>query len=689
MSEVLAPAGDFGTALAAFEGGADAVYLGLEDFSARKRAKNFSILSLRRLLNHAHLQAKKVYVTINTLVEDEEFPLLNRILHQLDTIGVDAVIVQDIGVLAFIRKYYPNIEIHASTQMAIHNISGVLVARELGVSRVVLSREATLSTIAQIRKAVPEMELEVFVHGALCYSFSGMCLASGLMLGRSGNRGECAQICRNYFDRESETSQFTFSCNDLVLGSEALKLKALGVHSFKIEGRMKSAQYAFDVSNYYRGLLNGKESLQALDRALISFSRNPSTGYLFRPYGDGLLNPMYSGHTGVLAGTALFQQGRFLTFRASREIRSFDSLSLFRDGKFICGIKPQNLSIRRKRVDRCRSGDDATIEITNESIEGDEIRLLGISEKAMPGIDEKSYPPIKKLIPVSFEISEKSLSFIHGDTKISVDVELSKAQTPQEIEANIVSAFAQTGESLYGISLEEVRNTSNISNPFIPKSLIKQLKKNLLNHFDNIFVAPSYKTPDSPSLEVGTSTRMDLFLDDGMPFTQDHHDLNVDLLPVVGADVVVPLAPVLFEEGKYFDRLAELIEEQKSSHFLLGINNISHIHNISKWFDHPRVTFYSDFYLYMANDFAVELLSLKVPKLQFAYSWCEKGRVVRGTTHISDQKELPLFYSMGCYKAHNVDGCDKCSKDFTEELKNNEQVMQLIVKRCHTYLFIK
>ncbi len=687
MCEVLAPAGDFSTALAAFDGGADAVYLGLENFSARKRAKNFSFTSLQRLLFLAHANNKKVFVTINTLIFDSEFNELNETLSKIHLIGVDAVIVQDLGVLKFIRTYYPDLEVHASTQMAIHNVAGALMAQELGITRVVLSRETSLKTIEAIRRKVPDMELEVFIHGALCYSFSGMCFASGLMVNRSGNRGECAQICRNYFDSERGKA-FNFSCNDLVLGSDVIKLKNLGVHSFKIEGRMKSPRYAFEVSKYYRELLNNKPS--SIDRALLSFSRMPTKGYFFNSHGEGLINTKYSGHVGILAGKVEKTNGRYVQVKLERAIKSFDSLSIFRAGAFVAGVKPGPLFINRKRVDGAKVGDVISLDVEGRIEVGDEVRLLGVSEKSEGGIDEKAYPLKKKMIPVQFIIGSDSLSMKSSEVEVELSANLSEAQNELDVKSIVSKQCEQTGDSTFGLTLESVSNMSDFNNPFVPQSLVKKLKKMMIEKLESSVKLPQIQYSESPlkGLKQGPELRSSLSLNDGFPFTQDHMDLHMDLFSRWDNKVVIPLAPVLFDEEEYYDRLDQLIKSSDDE-FLLGINNISHLYQSRRWKDQKNVSFYVDFYFYLSNHFALQFLNDFGLPLIFAYQWCEKDVDLEGTTKITDRDKLPLFYSMGCYKSHNASNCENCSKQLEEELVNNKTVLSVRVKRCHTYLFLK
>ena len=206
--ELLAPAGSFMAAFHAFEAGADAVYLGMREFSARASAQNFSFAQLRRVRQLAADRGRRMYVAINTVVREDEMPRLREALAWLEAMHVDGVILQDLGVADLVLKDYPGLTVHASTQMCVHNDSGLAIAAGLGIRRAILSRELPFERIRNLRTRHPGIELEVFVHGALCYSFSGLCLASWAVTGRSGNRGECAQVCRSRFSADDEAGGF-------------------------------------------------------------------------------------------------------------------------------------------------------------------------------------------------------------------------------------------------------------------------------------------------------------------------------------------------------------------------------------------------------------------------------------------------------------------------------------------------
>ncbi len=239
--EILAPAGSAESLIAAVRSGADAVYLGAKDFSARASAQNFSLEELGDAITYCHIRNVKVYLTVNTLMFDTELEPALELITKAYNLGIDAVIIQDIGLASLVRRYLPKLRLHGSTQMSVHTPKGAQALYEMGFSRVVLSRELSLSEIKEIASACP-IELEVFVHGALCMSVSGQCYFSAMLGGRSGNRGMCAQPCRLPFKLRGG-SDHALSLKDNSLVEYINELESIGVHSAKIEGRMKRPEY--------------------------------------------------------------------------------------------------------------------------------------------------------------------------------------------------------------------------------------------------------------------------------------------------------------------------------------------------------------------------------------------------------------------------------------------------------------
>ncbi|MHB8155948.1 MAG: peptidase U32 family protein, partial [Desulfocucumaceae bacterium] len=263
--ELLAPAGGWEALTAAVENGADAVYLGGHMFSARQSADNFNDDELSRAVDYAHLRGVKLYVTVNTLIADSQMEEALEFLYRLQVLGADAAIIQDMGLASLARKAIPELSLHASTQMTAHNSPGVRELTGAGFSRVVLAREMSLEEIKLIKKTTGA-DLEVFIHGALCISYSGQCLLSSMIGGRSGNRGRCAQPCRMQYsllDKNgssaadtSQTGEYLLSPRDLNMSGHIPDLIRAGVGSFKIEGRMKRPEYVATVVRVYRNLID-------------------------------------------------------------------------------------------------------------------------------------------------------------------------------------------------------------------------------------------------------------------------------------------------------------------------------------------------------------------------------------------------------------------------------------------------
>ncbi len=329
VPELLAPAGSTESLIAAIDAGADAVYLGGNRFGARNYAENFDPVSIDSAVQYAHLRGVKVYVTVNTLVRDSEIPDTARFIVLLYKTGVDAILVQDIGVALMARQIAPGLPIHASTQMTIHNREGVAWARELGFSRVVLARELSLEEISDIASA-PECQgigLEIFIHGALCYSYSGQCLFSSMIGGRSGNRGMCAQPCRKpytFVSGQTDTygrplslsstrsdEEYLLSTKDLCSLWDLESIIRSPVECLKIEGRMRSPRYVSTVVSVYRRAI---DAIAAGDRGpldkdeedlALAFNRGFTRGYLKGAHHAEIMGRGHPDHRGVFAGTVI------------------------------------------------------------------------------------------------------------------------------------------------------------------------------------------------------------------------------------------------------------------------------------------------------------------------------------------------------------------------------------------------
>lgn len=330
--ELLAPAGSLEAFFAAMEKGADGVYAGLKDFSARAKAKNFTLYQMEKMTGYAHAHQKKLYVTLNTLVKEPELPLLVDTLASLEAIGVDAVIIQDMAVARLAREFFPALPLHASTQMTVHNTAGVLQLAELGFERVVLARELHLDEISRIVARSP-IGIECFVHGALCFSLSGQCYFSSFLGGHSGNRGRCAQPCRRQYKYKGKEGYY-FSTNDFSSIDMIPQMAAAGVESLKIEGRMKSAEYVAAIVGAYRKVLDAP--LANLPTALgearelikLSFGRTPTKGFLASNAPVDIATPSLRGATGRFLGEIKSIKGNRIHFESRDRLHIGDRIRI-------------------------------------------------------------------------------------------------------------------------------------------------------------------------------------------------------------------------------------------------------------------------------------------------------------------------------------------------------------------------
>lgn len=361
--ELLSPAGSLEAFFAAMEKGADAVYAGLRDFSARAKAKNFTLAQMERMTAYAHSLGKKTYVTLNTLVKESELPLLIDNLAALEAMRVDGVILQDMAVARLAREFFPGIPLHASTQMTIHNSLGVRQLEELGFERVVLARELHIDEIKSI-VASSKAEIECFIHGALCFSFSGQCYFSSFLGGHSGNRGRCAQPCRRQYKHKGKEGYY-LSTNDFSSIEMIPQLIEAGVASLKIEGRMKSAEYVASVIGAYRMVLDAPhgsyDAAVAEAKALLklSFGRVPTKGFLASHNPTDISTPSIKGATGRYLGDIREMRGNRISFETRDRLhvgdrirvqpksdmagRAFTIKELYLGGKKVMNVKENTL----------------------------------------------------------------------------------------------------------------------------------------------------------------------------------------------------------------------------------------------------------------------------------------------------------------------------------------------------------
>jgi len=477
-AELLAPAGDIEAAYAALYYGADALYLGLKNFSARATATNFDENELNEITAYAHHLGRKVYVTINTIIKEDELSDVIKSLDMCSKYKVDAVILQDLGVANLIKTQYPELEMHASTQMAVHNREGALFLKNLGFSRVVLARELTLEEINAICE-IENLETEVFIHGALCYSYSGVCQFSALEYNKSANRGKCIYPCRSVFEGDG-CNKHIFSMKDLALEGKISELKAT---SLKIEGRKKSALYVAAVTDYYRRILDGqKPDKTKADNIKQIFSR-PWCRFHFLGKSKDVVDPDFVGHRGLPVGKIENISKGKMILTPTHNIGRFDGLQIDVKGQEKpFGFSVQKLFQKAQSVFQAKAGLCTEIELPKGYpmlSKGMDVYLASSSEVKGSYAYEKPKPKEfqnKVYIDVRVEISPQKLKAISGDFAFELTGCFEKAQNTDKVYDSFLKGFQKTGDTIFELEHFILHNPDGL---FVPASTINELRRGL------------------------------------------------------------------------------------------------------------------------------------------------------------------------------------------------------------------
>ena len=477
--EILSPAGSYESLKAAIAAGADAVYIGGTRFGARAYANNLTEEELLEAIDYVHLHGRKIYLTINTLLKEHE--LCNELYDYLLPYykqGIDAVIVQDIGVLTYIKEQFPDLPIHASTQMTITNVLGAQFLKSLGAERIVTAREMQLSEIEEIAKNT-DVEIESFVHGALCYCYSGQCLYSSLIGGRSGNRGQCAQPCRlPYRTDNQKDTQYVLSLKDICTLEYIPELVEAGIDSFKIEGRMKKPEYVALVTAMYRKYVDlylkcGKKAfrVEEKDREMLMdlYNRGGSHGgYYYTKNGRDMLSLERPNHAGVPALQVMKCKGRNVTVKALVDIHKGDVIEL-PDGaeNFTFGmdvLKGQTTTITTHKNQKF-SQDHILNRTRNESL------LQWIKASI---IDSKSKMKINGQLKLSVKEAAR-LVIEYQDITVEVAGEKAQEAVNQPMNAERVEKqMRKTGNTLFEFDKFKIELDGNL---FMPMQALNELRR--------------------------------------------------------------------------------------------------------------------------------------------------------------------------------------------------------------------
>lgn len=505
--ELLSPAGNFESLKAAILAGCDAVYLGGKLFGARAFSNNFSNEELIEAIKYAHLYGVKVYVTVNTLIYENEVDKFMEYIDFLYKNNVDALIIQDIGMMDLIRKTYPLLELHASTQMHIHNLEGVKLIENLGLKRVVLARETSIDLIKKIRKNT-NVELEIFIHGALCISYSGQCLFSSLIGNRSGSRGSCAGSCRQKYNlivnnKKVNDENYLLSSKDLCSLENIGKLIDIGVDSLKIEGRMKSPSYVYLVTKLYRKAIDsyledGKVNIDLNDLNDLNdlkkvFNRNYTKGFLFNEF--DIVNSYRPNHLGIEIGKVIKSQNNYISIILTDDLNINDGIRFVDDD---VGFIVTSIFKDKKRIDHAKKGE--IIEIySKEKIRGTKVvkttdylvdKRINKLLKQTRKIKIDGYLEARLNQPLFLKIND-------GTNKVIVTGNIVEKSITSPISSDrIKEQLNKLGNTIYEFANLELINDRNI---FISIKQLNDLKNkaiNLLNEkrlYKNNYLKKEYK----------------------------------------------------------------------------------------------------------------------------------------------------------------------------------------------------
>lgn len=490
--ELLAPAGNMENLKYAVMAGCDAVYLGLKKFGARAFSSNFSDSEFIEAVNYCHLYEVKVYVTLNTIIYDYEVEDFLETVDFIHKNNVDAVLIQDLGMLDLVRKTYPNLEVHASTQMHIHNLDGVKVLERLGIKRAVLARETSIDTIKYIKEN-SNIELEVFVHGALCVSYSGECLMSKFIGGRSGNRGECAGACRLSYDVVDDNNnilnknKYPISTKDLNTIYYIDKLIESGASSLKIEGRMKSREYVYMVVKLYRDTIDnyyktGKVIVNEDDLLKLKkiFNREYTKGFLFNIKNNELINSYRPNHMGVNVGKVLNYKNGYATILLTDHVSIGSGLRVLSKNNKDVGILVNEFYKNNKLVKDAYKNDIISIKV-HDKVYKDDIVVI-TNDKSISNDIEEYIKNNKRKVLISGKVSCKlgniTLEVSDGVNNVVVSSNnvfksINKSTTKEDISVKLNKLL----NTVYKFNSLDINIDSNL---FIPLKEINGLKNDMV-----------------------------------------------------------------------------------------------------------------------------------------------------------------------------------------------------------------
>ncbi len=673
MTELALPAGSLTTAITAFNNGADAVYFGLREFSARKGAVNFSLEDLSKIRRFSLEKGKKIYVTINTLIDDSA---VERVLPLLDAVsfyGNDGIIIQDLGLVEIIRKHYPSLKLHGSTQLAVHTVEGVKELQDLGFERVVLSRELTLREIENIRRKCPDTELKVFIHGALCYGFSGLCSASYLKCGRSANGGECAQICRSWFtDGKSGENGYFFSMEDLFAGEKLKVLRDIGIDSVKVEGRLKSPEYTAACARYYRAVLDDRPLTKDDEDAVrTTFLRKSGDGYFcYRKNRPSLLSTDWPGHLGLYLGKVVEDRGSSCFLETKEKLENHDGIQYF-----TCDSSNLMTAVKSSCVIKAATPDGYILRKDNkQSLLGREIYKISDSTKREK-IPSDNIPLYRKPIKIKVDLYPERIEAMLLGKTFSSPVKVEESEKKRDFRETLVKLFSESGTSPYTLGEIEYANHTEREYPFVQPSVMKEFRRSVYSSFpEPLFTTPDLYIPEP--VEGGFMLPERDRLKRDLPWSMEATEID-------GRNYFT-FPPVTFDEEKTWNDMLSAVSGYDNVY--IGLNNVSQIRFAKA---HPEYSYFADIYLYLTNRYTLSMLLQEIPSLKAGYLWFERKTHGEGWPFEPTESsfEPPYFISRACFR-HDALGkdCSTCTGKEDFILSQGSDDYRVKVRSCLTVL---
>ena len=660
--ELLLPAGRKEHVFAAFTYGADACYLGVGGYNARAGSENFTVENYKKFLKFAREKKKKIYITFNTVLKNNEIEKVFSIIDEIYDLNPDGIIVQDLGVAYLIKREFPKIPLIASTQLGIHNVSGVKFAEDFGFKRVILARELTLKEIENIKKNT-RIEIEVFIHGAVCYSYSGFCFASSFLGGHSGNRGRCSQVCRMFFD--GDLKGYVFNLKDLAGFDYVKELYDIGIDSLKVEGRLKDSLYVAVNAFVYRQFIDeasGKIKIADDKRdyykkiSKIVFSRKTWKGYFENDHPENCIDSEYTGNYGLFIGKVkgTFRKGLIID-KFSFPVEKHDGLLVF-DGRVPFPVKVYRVEGNRifvKPFKHFKTGSYVYLVHSVKLQNRFPVKLFKMSEA-------------KPVVELAIKLYRDYLEVIASNPVRDIRKDFIsplKTEKPEKVsitEDTLKEEFEKSGNYRFDVFIKEITISDKL---FVPKSELSAARKQIFKEIEKLlFEKKEYKISEikRPPLEFekifviddvnceSFLSLSDKYLLSSLVFLKSFDIEKIRKLIDRGLRVGVslPLIVKTYEERKLKDFLEKVLK--------LGIKDflVPSVYAIAM-FKGKEVNLYGDYTLYASNYETLNFFdSLRLKS--FTYNVEDDFENISSLSSVNGMmvmfQDTPLFYSQTCLK---------------------------------------